>query len=132
MFTVQKFNEVALVCVVFLGFGLNIDDDAEVVDMYIKMCDDFKRFKRECYWKGWMEGWLEAWKGNIVIGMMMGFVLLVKALLKMKKNIAEICKYTALPEKFVNEIALFWESQKRATRRKSTTSVAAHKSVQNG
>ncbi len=45
-------RDAALVCHVFLGIELDIDDDVEEVDM----CDEVRRFKRECKKEGRKEG----------------------------------------------------------------------------
>ena len=74
----------------FLGFKLDIDDDAEVVDM----CNEFRRFERKCREEGKREALVEY----------------VKRLVKKGLSILEICDFTGASDETVREIILSLES----------------------
>ena len=111
-------RDAALVCEVFLGLKLEIADDAEVVDV----CNEVRRFERECIKKGEMkglnkglkkgreEGRQEGRKEGLIEGEMEAVKRIVKRLWKKSLGILEICDYTGASEETVREIVLSLES----------------------
>ena len=91
-------RDAALVCEIFLGLKLDIDDDAEVVDV----CNEVRRFERECIKKGEERG--------IKKGEKKALVEFVKRLWKKSLGICEICDYTGASEETVCEIVISLES----------------------
>ena len=119
-------RDAALVCVAFLGFKLDIDDDAEVVDM----CNEFRRFERKCLKKGREEGLQEGFEKGHEEGLQEGLeegrqegrqegleegrretlIGIVKRLVKKGLSILEICDFTGASDETVREIILSFES----------------------
>ena len=95
-----------LVCEIFLGLKLDIDDDAEVVDV----CNEVRRFERECIKKGEKRGIKKGEERGIIKGEKKALVEFVKRLWKKSLSILEICDYTGASEETVREIVLSFES----------------------
>ena len=98
-------RDAAFVCAVFLGIELDIEDDVEVVDM----CNEVRRFKRECRNEGRREGLKEGLKEGRKEGEWETIKRVVKNLLRASVGIQAICNYTGASEETVKEIALSLE-----------------------
>jgi hypothetical protein len=128
--TLKRFRrmsrDAALVCAVFLGFELDIDDDMEEIDM-CKMVRDFKRKcknegRREGKAEGLKEGKTEGLKEGEAKGLKKGkaeglkegernaFRKFVARLLSQSRSILEICDLTGASEEDVREVALSIQS----------------------
>jgi hypothetical protein len=107
-------RDAALVCAVFLGFELDIDDDVEEVDM----CRMVSDFKRKCKNEGRREGKAEGLKEGKAEGLKIGreegardtFRKFVARLLSQSRSILEICDLTGASEDDVREVALSIQS----------------------
>ena len=91
-------RDAALICAIFLGFELDIDDKMERMDM----CRMFSDVKRKCIKVGKKEGRAE--------GEQNAFRKFVTRLLGQSRSILEICELTGASEKDVREVALSLES----------------------
>ncbi len=112
-------RDAAIVCAVFLGFKVKIDDKSEEVDM----CKVVRDYTRKCINKGKVLGREE----GKVLGREEGKVLgreegerigkenalrsYVERLLNMKKSVLEICRLTGASRKKVREITLSLQVQ---------------------
>ena len=99
-------RDAALVCAVFLGFELDIDDDVEEVDM----CRMVSDFKRKCKNEGRREGKAEGLKIGREEGARDTFRKFVARLLSQSRSILEICDLTGASEDDVREVALSIQS----------------------
>ena len=112
--TLRRFRrmsrDAALVCAVFLGFELDIDDDVEEVDM----CRMVSDFKRKCKNEGRKEGKAKGLKEGVAKGLKEGernaFRKFVARLISQSRSVLEICDLTGASEEYVREVALSIQS----------------------
>ncbi len=120
-------RDAAIVCAVFLGFKVKIDDKSEEVDM----CKVVRDYTRKCINKGKVlgreEGKVLGREEGKVLGREEGKVLgreegerigkenalrsYVERLFNMKKSVLEICRLTGASRKKVREITLSLQPQ---------------------
>ena len=95
-------RDAALVCAVFLGLEIDIDNEAEEIDM----CKAFRDFKRECIKEGKKLGIDEGKKLGIAIGEENALRSFIRNLLDKSYSLLDICSLTGASEEMVREIAL--------------------------
>lgn len=88
-------RDAALVCAVFLGLEIDIDNEAEEIDM----CKAFRDFKRECIMEGKRLGIDE----GIAIGEEKALRSFIKNLLDKSFGLFDICVLTGASEEMVKE-----------------------------
>ncbi|MBQ9366159.1 MAG: Rpn family recombination-promoting nuclease/putative transposase [Victivallales bacterium] len=88
-------RDAALVCAVFLGLEIDIDNEAEEIDM----CKAFRDFKRECILEGKRLGIDE----GIAIGEEKALRSFIKNLLDKSFGLFDICVLTGASEEMVKE-----------------------------
>ena len=91
-------RDAALVCAVFLGLEIQIDNEAEEIDM----CKSFRNFKRECI----MEGYKKGHEEGRMEGEDSALRTFIKNLLDKSYSFLDICTLTGAPEEKVAEITL--------------------------
>ena len=87
-------RDAVIVCAVFLGLDMRIDDDLEEIDM----CKAVRDFRRKCINEGRKHGEKE-WRKSTIRG-------IVERLINMKKGVPEICNLLGESETTIQEIVL--------------------------
>ena len=87
-------RDAALVCAVFLGLKLEIEDNSEEIDM----CKAVSDFRRKCTNEGKRIG--------MERGRMQAIREIVESLFSQNYDVREICKLISVPFETVQEIAL--------------------------
>ena len=95
-------RDAALVCAVFLGMKMEIEDNSEE----ISMCKAVSDFRRKCIDVGKKLGIDEGKKLGIEKGRMQAIREIVESLFKQNYGVMEICKLISVPFETVQEIAL--------------------------
>ncbi|MBR4672828.1 MAG: Rpn family recombination-promoting nuclease/putative transposase [Victivallales bacterium] len=103
-------RDAALVCATFMDLKIDIDNEAEEIDM----CKAIRDFKRECIKEGKKLGIDEGKKLGIDEGKKLGIAIgeenavraFIKTLLSKSFSLLEICSLTGASEEMVREIAL--------------------------
>ena len=95
-------RDAALVCAVFLGLKIRLDNDDEEIDM----CKAIRDFKKECIREGKILGRLEGREEGQRIGEENALRTFIKNLLDNSFSFLDICKLTGASEEKVEEITL--------------------------
>ena len=95
-------RDAALVCAVFLGLKIDIDNDAEEIDM----CKAIRDFKRECIKEGIQEGKKLGLDEGKKLGEERAVRKIIKNLLRRSFSLLDICTITGASEEMVRSIAL--------------------------
>ena len=99
-------RDAALLCAVFLGLEINVDNDIEEVDM----CKAFRDFKRDCIKEGKKLGIDEGVKIGEARGKEKTIQEIIVRLLRLSYSILDICSITGASEETVREISLATQS----------------------
>ena len=99
-------HKLKAVCVVFLGFELDIDDDVEEIDMCRMVKDYIRKCRRESRKEGLKEGKAE----GLIEGERNAFRRFVARLVSQSRSILEICELTGESEEAVREAVLSIQS----------------------
>ena len=95
-------RDAALVCAIFLGLKIRLDNNDEEIDM----CKAIRDFKKECIREGKILGRLEGREEGQRIGEENALRTFIKNLLDNSFSFLDICKLTGASEEKVEEITL--------------------------
>ena len=103
-------RDAAIVCAIFLGLNIQIDDESEEIDMCKAVRDMQKRCidigEKRGLAKGEKRGLAKGEKLGLAKGRMLAIRELVIKLFNESRSVLEICRLTGYPKKTVQEIAL--------------------------
>ena len=95
-------RDAAIVCAIFLGLKIQIDDESEEIDM----CKAVRDMQKRCIDIGEKRGLAKGEKLGLAKGRMLAIRELVTKLFNESRSVLEICRLTGYPKKTVQEIAL--------------------------
>ena len=95
-------RDAALVCIIYLGLKLDIEDDKEEIDM----CKEFRDYTRKCKKEGKRLGFKKGERLGIEKGERNAIRRMVSNLIKKSYTVLEICNLMDVSEEDVNEAIL--------------------------